>query len=349
MKITAKAHQRCLGLLPIDFCFNHAKIATSEAIFAREISRISGKTMILQREEDAVTAKPKGAGGVAQLTKLMEKAGVGGRGRHSPLSRWMQAHHDAFATMLADEDPSWNKVAVGFAKMKVHDGQGRPPTGECVRKTWWSVRQARAKAEDAKRSRTPAPPSLAPDEVAPGVRFSRVAGLGPIDVPQPGMPLGLQPGMSASTAKTSQGQPAADSSPALPGVVAHDTTVSAASLILDAGNGIDGLAHEGSSSEIGLLPSIADQAPSGVQVDLEREPEGIEASQTDLSVEVGPAAPALNLGAPDASQGLSPTSVAPAPAQPAASINPVTQDPVTAVRGEKQGWFRMPSFRSRTR
>lgn len=300
--------------------------------------------MILQGGEDAVTAKLKGPGGVAQLTKLMEKAGVGGRGRHSPLSRWMQTHYDAFATMLADEDPNWNKVAAGFAAMKVHDGQGRPPTGECVRKTWWSVRQARTKAEDAKRSRTPAPPPLAPDEVAPGVRFSPTAELGPIDAPQPRVPLGLQPEVSAGTAETSQDRPAADSIPALPGIVAYDTTVSAAYLILDEGDGDDGLAHEGPSSEIGPLPSITDQAPSGVQVDLGREPERVEALQTDLSVDVGPAAPALNPGAPDASPGLSLTPIAPAPAQTPASINPVTQDPVTVVPGEKQGRFRISSL-----
>ncbi len=286
--------------------------------------------MILQKEEDAVTAKPKGLGGVAQLTKLMEEAGVGGRGRHSPLSRWMQTHHDTFATMLADEDPSWNKVAVGFAKMKVHDGQGRPRTGECVRKTWWSVRQARAKSEAAKSSKTPQP--LVPGEIAPGVWVSE---LDPVDVQPPQEPLEPLPAIPTGTVATSNDRPAAGSTSAPPAIVADDAATASARLILDGGDG-DGLAHGDPSPDVVPSPSMTDQALPGMPAGLERESEETKATQTGSSSDVGPAAPALAPGAAEALPDLSPTPATLAPAPTPGPAAPATQNPAVVTHGKVQ-------------
>jgi len=93
-----------------------------------------------------------------------------GRGRRSSLSRWLRAHHDAFAAMLADKEPSWDEVAAALAAMGLHDGEGKPPTGERTRKAWWGMRRAKA-AACAKRQGTP-PPALAPGELAPGVHVA---------------------------------------------------------------------------------------------------------------------------------------------------------------------------------
>lgn len=107
-------------------------------------------------------------GGVAQLAALLDQGGLGGRGRRSSLSRWLRAHHDAFAAMLADKEPSWDEVAAALAAMGLRDGQDKPPTGERARKAWWTARRTKAGAR-ARRQAAPSPP-LEPGEVAPGVR-----------------------------------------------------------------------------------------------------------------------------------------------------------------------------------
>ncbi len=91
------------------------------------------------------TRKPRSnARGVARLAEMLTKTPVRGRGRQSPLTRWLQAHHDEFAAMLLDKQPSWEAVAAGLAAMGVRDGAHKPPTGERVRKAWWEVRQQAA-------------------------------------------------------------------------------------------------------------------------------------------------------------------------------------------------------------
>ncbi|UZO94916.1 hypothetical protein [Roseomonas mucosa] len=120
-------------------------------------------------------------GGVAELGRLLDAAGIGGRGRRSSLSRWMRTHHDGFAAMLADKRPGWDEVASALATMGLRDGQDRPPTAERARKAWWGVRQA-VVADASGRATAPAYSSLASDEIAPAVRA----------LPEPG-PVGPEP------------------------------------------------------------------------------------------------------------------------------------------------------------
>jgi hypothetical protein len=109
------------------------------------------------------TRKPKSdAHGVARLAEMLAKTPVRGRGRHSALTRWLQAHHDEFAAMLLDKQPSWEAVAAGLAAMGVRDGAHKPPTAERVRKAWWEVRQ-HAAARQSGRTETPGAVQPVPD------------------------------------------------------------------------------------------------------------------------------------------------------------------------------------------
>ncbi len=286
-----------------------------------------------------MAAKRKTPGGVRQLTKLMEEAGSGGRGRHSPLYQWMQANYDDFAAMLADSRPSWNKIAAGFAAMELHDGQGRPPTGECVRKTWWSVRQARAKAEAANYSKVPQP--LAPGEVALGVRLAPVSEPSPVNV-QTRVSFKRHPETLSDTVATNQDRPAAESILAPPAFVARNTMADPARLILNGKDG-DGLAHEHLPSDIVSPPSMTDQMAPGVLTDLGQGPNKIGAAQTGPSADIEPAAPAPTSEAAEALPD-------PLPIPPATLAPDLTADPmITATQevaviipgGEKQSRFRL--------
>ena len=85
-----------------------------------------------------------GAGGVSRLAAMLSDSAVRGRGRHSSLTRWLQAHHDDFAAMLIERQPSWEDVATALAAMGLRDGEQKPPNGERVRKAWWYARQGTA-------------------------------------------------------------------------------------------------------------------------------------------------------------------------------------------------------------
>jgi hypothetical protein len=68
----------------------------------------------------------------------------GGRGRRSPLFRWMYSHADDLKQMLDDVKPSWAAVAAVLPTIDdVKDGSGKRPNGERVRKTWFEVRLAK--------------------------------------------------------------------------------------------------------------------------------------------------------------------------------------------------------------
>ena len=82
-----------------------------------------------------------GAGGILRLASLLSSTAVGGRGRHSSLTRWLQAHHDDFAALLSERQPGWEDVAKALAAMGLRDGAQKPPNGERVRKAWWYARQ----------------------------------------------------------------------------------------------------------------------------------------------------------------------------------------------------------------
>lgn len=100
--------------------------------------------------------KTTGADDVAQLTALLPQGGRG-RGRCSPLVRWLRTHHDAFQAMLVEQKPGWEDVATALAGMGLRDGDGKPPTGERTRKAWWGVRRGIAQRRTRKATALPAP------------------------------------------------------------------------------------------------------------------------------------------------------------------------------------------------
>ncbi len=74
------------------------------------------------------------------VTALLTVTGQAhGRGIHSPLYRWMRARHDRLFEGLTR--PRWDKVAEFLASKGVVDGDGKPPSAENVRATWYRVRQ----------------------------------------------------------------------------------------------------------------------------------------------------------------------------------------------------------------
>lgn len=57
----------------------------------------------------------------------------------SAVYRWFWDHHDWFAERLRVRRPNWPAIAKGFADSGVLDGDGKSPTAETVRRTWWRV------------------------------------------------------------------------------------------------------------------------------------------------------------------------------------------------------------------
>jgi hypothetical protein len=62
----------------------------------------------------------------------------GGKGRRSGLFQWLQDRAGPFEKLLADTRPSWKSVAAGLAALDVRDGEGKPPSPQCVRQTWYA-------------------------------------------------------------------------------------------------------------------------------------------------------------------------------------------------------------------
>lgn len=58
----------------------------------------------------------------------------------SPLFRWMFENREEFAAVIGSP-PDWSNLAVGFARTKLLDRNGKPPTAETARITWWKVRR----------------------------------------------------------------------------------------------------------------------------------------------------------------------------------------------------------------
>jgi len=148
--------------------------------------------------------KAAGSGDVAKLAALLPSQGPArGRGRHSSLYRWLQANRKDFAAMLATMQPAWRDVATGLAALGLRDGDGKPPTGERARKAWWDVQRGTAARRRGKA--TPAPPPLAPGEIAPGVRATETqasAGANPSASPWASTSVRPPPSGQASLAGT---------------------------------------------------------------------------------------------------------------------------------------------------
>jgi hypothetical protein len=89
--------------------------------------------------------KPPSADIQSMMNQLLQTGTTGGgRGRRSPLFRWMYSRADDLKKMLDDVQPSWDAVAAVLpATDDVRDGSGKRPNGERVRKTWFEVRLAK--------------------------------------------------------------------------------------------------------------------------------------------------------------------------------------------------------------
>ena len=70
--------------------------------------------------------------------------------RRSSLYVWMLENHDTFRGVVREAvRPNWDALAVAFAGKDLTDAEGKPPSAEVTRQTWWKVRKvvdARAKA-----------------------------------------------------------------------------------------------------------------------------------------------------------------------------------------------------------
>jgi hypothetical protein len=78
------------------------------------------------------------------IRRHLESSTGRGRGRRSPLYRWMASNADAFGQMLTETQPTWESVAKGLAAAGLKDGYGNLPTAKRAQMTWASVQKDRA-------------------------------------------------------------------------------------------------------------------------------------------------------------------------------------------------------------
>lgn len=81
------------------------------------------------------------------------------------LAVWMEVHHDDLQASLGSGRILWSPLLSVIAELGLVDDRGRPPSLDTVARTW--LRTRRKVATDRAR---PAPSSLQPGEIAPGVR-----------------------------------------------------------------------------------------------------------------------------------------------------------------------------------
>jgi hypothetical protein len=65
---------------------------------------------------------------------------------HSPLGIWMREHRAELEQMLHGKRPNWDDLAQHFARAKLLDHTGKPPTANTARITWKMVREDTKKA-----------------------------------------------------------------------------------------------------------------------------------------------------------------------------------------------------------
>ena len=72
------------------------------------------------------------------LARLAEAATM----RRSTLYTWMLTNHDTFKEVVAKAvRPNWKALAVEFAAGGLTDADGKAPSDETTRQTWWKVRK----------------------------------------------------------------------------------------------------------------------------------------------------------------------------------------------------------------
>ena len=55
---------------------------------------------------------------------------------HSPLGIWMREHRAELEQMILGRRPDWDDLAQHFARAKLLDHTGKPPTASTARLTW---------------------------------------------------------------------------------------------------------------------------------------------------------------------------------------------------------------------
>lgn len=112
-------------------------------------------------------------------------------GLHSPVYEALWAAHDELAPHLNyPRRPDWQHVAAKLAAKGITDGEGKPPSGQTTRKTWWKVRwdkrvvagQALRRRRRRDRGASPPGPS-APPAAAP--KPPDAGGIGPAQTGTP--------------------------------------------------------------------------------------------------------------------------------------------------------------------
>jgi hypothetical protein len=77
--------------------------------------------------------------------------------RRSTLYMWLIDNHDTFAGVIAEAvRPNWQALAAEFGAQGYTDADGKPPSVEGARQTWWKVRKT-IKARRAAAARQPPP------------------------------------------------------------------------------------------------------------------------------------------------------------------------------------------------
>jgi hypothetical protein len=78
------------------------------------------------------------------LALITTPAGPAGDDSHSPTYEFLWGSYETLAPHLdPPRRPNWSTVAQKLAAKGVLDGEGKPPTGERVRKAWWKVTRDR--------------------------------------------------------------------------------------------------------------------------------------------------------------------------------------------------------------
>lgn len=124
-----------------------------------------------------------GSPDLAQIVAQIEKARSGGRGRRSPLYRWLREHHDKLVVEFDRVGPAWDTLAAALGDGGVLDGRGKRPTGRGARDAWFRVRKdvKREKTDQGHATKTavrlipaPAPaPAMTPADPSPEIAEAR--------------------------------------------------------------------------------------------------------------------------------------------------------------------------------
>lgn len=96
--------------------------------------------------------------------------------RRSTLYMWLIDNHDTFAAVIAEAGrPNWQALAAEFGAQGYTDADGKPPSVEGARQTWWKVRKtikARRAAAARKQPSAPTPRASVAAATSPGSPIS---------------------------------------------------------------------------------------------------------------------------------------------------------------------------------